>query len=29
MTTLWISNPAGAAVFEQGRDYYVDFTPAE
>lgn len=26
--TLWINNPAGAAVFEQGKDYYVDFTPA-
>lgn len=25
-TTLWINNPAGAAVFEQGKDYYVDFT---
>jgi len=27
-TTLWISNPEGAAVFAQGTDYYVDFTPA-
>lgn len=25
---LQINNPAGAAVFEQGKDYYVDFTPA-
>ena len=28
-TTLWINNPAGAAVFEQGKDYYVDFTPSD
>ncbi len=27
-TTLWINNPEGAAVFEQGKDYYVDFTAA-
>lgn len=27
---LWmqINNPAGAEVFEIGREYYVDFTPA-
>jgi hypothetical protein len=25
--TLQINNPAGAAVFEQGKDFYVDFTP--
>lgn len=27
--TLTINNPAGAAIFEQGKDYYVDLTPAE
>lgn len=26
--TLYVNNPAGAAVFEQGKDFYVDFTPA-
>jgi len=26
---LSINNPAGAEVFEIGREYYVDFTPAD
>lgn len=26
---MQINNPDGAAVFEQGKDYYVDFTPSE
>jgi hypothetical protein len=27
--TLGILNPEAAAIFEPGREYYVDFTPAE
>lgn len=26
---LWVTNPNGAAVFEQNKEYYVDFTPVE
>jgi len=26
---LTINNPAGVAVFEQGKNFYVDFTPEE
>lgn len=26
--SLYINNPAGAGIFEQGKDYYVDLTPA-
>jgi hypothetical protein len=26
---MWINNPKGFAAFEPGKEYYVDFTPAE
>lgn len=26
---MWISNPAAFSQFELGKEYYVDFTPAE
>ena len=26
---LYTTNPAAAAAFEQGKEYYVDFTPAQ
>jgi hypothetical protein len=26
---MWINNPKGFATFEVGKEYYVDFTPAE
>lgn len=25
---MWISNPSARGVFENGKEYYVDFTPA-
>lgn len=27
--TMQINNPLGAEVFEAGREYYIDFTPAD
>lgn len=26
---MWINNPGGFATFEVGKEYYVDFTPAD
>lgn len=26
--TMWVSNPAARGAFEEGREYYLDFTPA-
>ena len=26
--SMWINNPDGHAIFEQGKDYYLDLTPA-
>jgi hypothetical protein len=26
---MWISNPAAFSQFELGKEYYIDFTPAE
>jgi hypothetical protein len=27
--TMWITNPAAADAFEPGKEYFLDFTPAE
>lgn len=26
--TMWVSNPSARGAFMEGREYYVDFTPA-